>query len=168
MASRVRRNISLGDTNAKILNGEMDLSTWDDEELTRGYRRNKRGTWTGSPPKVVPMAIHNELVKRKMSQAFDLLRDNIVEATSVLVEVAKDPDVDPAVRLKAAGMILDRTLGKAAERIDVRTDMQGRNEPWRDAIIGALVPSTAVSDALDVEVVELADLDLDADDDDER
>lgn len=97
----------------------MDLTAWSDEELMRGQRRSKRGTWEGRPPRLVPKAIHDELVRRKMSKAHDILRDSIVRAAEVLREILDDKNADDAVRLKAAGMLLDRGLGKATERVEI-------------------------------------------------
>jgi hypothetical protein len=128
--------IDVGKTTAAILAGEMDLSAWDEEELMRGQRKNKHGRFQGRAPKVVPKSVHDELVRRKMSKAFDLLRDNIVAASEVLVDVAKDPDVDPSVRLKAAGMILDRVLGKAPENVNIRAQLE---PPWLEALRGGIV-----------------------------
>ena len=50
-------------------------------------------------PKVIPKAIHDELVKRKMSAAYDLLADNVLKAVEVLVEVACDPKAEAGVRM---------------------------------------------------------------------
>lgn len=125
-----------------ILNGEMDLSAWSEEELMRGQRRSRRGTWEGRPPKLVPKAIHDELVRRKMSEAHDLMRDNVVKATEVLIEIAEDKEVDPAVRLRAVGMIHDRVLGKAKERVEVAVeftpmdqDIEAITVVWGDEVI---------------------------------
>lgn len=76
----------------------------------------------GRPPKLVPKAIHDELVRRKMSKAHDILRDSIVRAAEVLREILDDKNADAAVRLKAAGMLLDRGLGKATERVEISLD----------------------------------------------
>jgi hypothetical protein len=61
---------------AAILDGEEDLSAWDDEELLRGQRRAKNGRFVGRPPLVVPQAVHAERVRRTMSKATELLRDS--------------------------------------------------------------------------------------------
>lgn len=74
----VTSHIRVGESTVAILNGEEDVSLWSDEELTRGQRKDKNGTWVGRPPTVVPKALHDELVRRKMSKAFELLRDNVV------------------------------------------------------------------------------------------
>ena len=111
--------VPVGRTTMSILDGSMDLTAWSDEELMRGQRRSKRGTWEGRPPRLVPKAIHDELVRRKMSKAHDILRDSIVRAAEVLREILDDKNADAAVRLKAAGMLLDRGLGKATERVEI-------------------------------------------------
>lgn len=124
----------VGKTNAAILAGETEvLSEWSEEELLRGRRRDVHGRWSGRPPKLVPRAVHDELVRRKMSEAHDLLRDNVVAATEVLVSLATDQDADAAVRLKAATTILDRVLGKAPERVELAVE-----PPWATALQAAI------------------------------
>ncbi len=124
------------------MNGEEDVSLWSDEELTRGQRKDKNGTWVGRPPTVVPKALHDELVRRKMSKAFELLRDNVVAATEVLIQLATDPSVDANVRLKAATTIMDRVLGKASERVELTAP---EIPPWLQTIRGGIVRTRAVA-----------------------
>jgi len=112
----------VGLANAAILGGEADLSLWTTEELVRGTRKDKNGRWAGRPPVVVPKAIHDELVSRKMMQAHELLRDNLCEAINVLVTIAKDKRADGAVRVKAANTIIERVLGKVPERVHLAQD----------------------------------------------
>jgi hypothetical protein len=101
-----------GLTNLAILDGSDDLSSWDEEELRRGQRRNKHGQWPNNPPKLVPKRIHDELVKRKLTKAYDLMNESIYDAVAILIELAKDTRVESSVRLKAVTEILDRTIGK--------------------------------------------------------
>jgi hypothetical protein len=105
-------------TTQRILNGTEDLSVWSEEELIRGVRRGKDGRFRNKP-KVIPHAVHAELVKRKMAKAYDLLRESTYDAVQVLVEVAKDENADTATRVKAAELILDRTLGKAPQHVSL-------------------------------------------------
>lgn len=124
-----------------------------EEELMRGQRRSKTGKFQGRPPKVVPMAVHNELVRRKMSQAHDLMRDNVVKATEVLVEIAQDKEVDPAVRLRAVAMIHDRVLGKAPDKVQMEAAIT--MQPWELAIEGAIV-SISQAEVIDVDGEDVA------------
>ncbi len=95
-----------------VLAGEDDLSGWSEEELIRGQRRSKHGQWHGTPPKIVPKILHDELVKRKLTKAYDLMNESIYDAVAILIELAKDTRVESSVRLKAVTEILDRTIGK--------------------------------------------------------
>lgn len=133
---------------------EEDVSLWSEEELIRGTRKDRNGKWVGRPPKVVPKALHDELVRRKMDKAFTLLRENIVAPTEVLVELATDSEVESGVRLKAATTILDRVLGKAPETLKLHV---AQEPPWAVALRSALavheMGEIVGSDIVDAEVV---------------
>jgi hypothetical protein len=128
-----RGMLAVSSTTAGILAGELDVSEWTDEELIRGQRKDN---WSGRPPTVVPSAIHSELVKRRMSKAYDLLRTNARRAVAVLVEVATDKKAPPAIRVQAATEILDRTLGKPTERMELDVDVM---KPWQRLIASSVV-----------------------------
>src|SRR4051812_24167145 len=100
-----RNAVYIGKTNRANLAGDEDVSLWTDEELLRGQRRGRNGKWQGRSPKVVPMRVYDELVRRRLSEAAELLRENLVEATKVLISLAVDPNVDANVRLKATQLI---------------------------------------------------------------
>lgn len=117
MTSKSDRRVYVGATNLAILTGEEDVSLWDEEELIRGQRKSANGKWQGRPPKIVPKVVHDELVKRKMTKAYELLSESVLDAVQVLVDVAKDKDADPNVRIKAATEILNRTVGKPKESV---------------------------------------------------
>ena len=133
---RDRPAVYPGRATMAILEGSEDLSLWDEEELLRGQRRGKNGTWSGRPPKVVPKAIHDELVRRKMSKAHDLLRDNLVAAVEVLVGIAKDKRAQNSDRLKAASLIMDRVLGKVPDHVVLTEDQE---PAWAKAIRAGMV-----------------------------
>ncbi len=107
-----RKMIHVGKSGSAVLTGADDLSQWDEEELVRGQRKSRRGTWEGRPPKIVPKALHDELIKRKLTKAYDLLNESIYDAVAILIDIAKDERTDASVRLKAVKEILDRTIGK--------------------------------------------------------
>lgn len=121
MSSRVR----LGQRNLAILRGEEELADWDEEELIRGQRRDKNGGWVGRPPKVVPRALHDELVRRKLSEGYQLLATNLVKAVEALGQIVGDPEADANARVKAATVIIERVMGKTPQPIV----LAGMNEP---------------------------------------
>lgn len=127
--------VRMGKTNTRIMTGQEDLSLWTDEELKRGQRKDKNGGWRGVPPKVVPKAIHNELVKRTLANAHELLRENLDVAVSVLTEIVDDPTVEAKDRLRAVAMIMDRVMGK--DPIPIQHG--GETPPWQVAIQAGIV-----------------------------
>ncbi len=133
--------IYLGKSNTALIRGDDDVRQWDDEELLRGSRRSSKGDFRGRPPAVVPKAVHDEMVRRKMQEAHDLLRDNLVAAVQVFAEIATDKEVDPAVRLKAAEKIVERVLGKVPDSLLLTED---REPSWaqtiRASMIQAIIP----------------------------
>lgn len=126
----------VGKTNRAILDGEEDLSLWSDEELLRGQKKGKNGRWSGRPPSVVPKAIHDEWVQRRMLKAHELLGENLVKAVQVLVDLATNKRTDDAVRLKAAATIMDRVLGKVPDHVMLSED---KEPTWAKAIRNGMV-----------------------------
>lgn len=139
-----RASIRIGKTNTRIMTGVEDLSEWDEEELRRGQRRNKNGRFVGRAPRVVPKAVHDELVRRTLSKAHELFRDNLVQAVQVLTELVTDPSVEAKDKLRAIQMITDRAMGKNPERVEISAE-----QPWLVALEGAIVSVDAVNDPAD-------------------
>lgn len=144
--SKKRASVHVGRTNTAILTGQEDLSLWSDEELKRGQRKSSRGRWEGKPPSVVPKAVHDELVKRTLAKANELLRDNLVGAIECLAELMTGADVDDAVRLKAALAIKDHVMGKAPQTIDITATVK----PYEEV----LESFTIERDVIDVDYTE--------------
>ena len=98
---------------------------------------------------MVPSVVHQELTSRRMAEARELLRDNTLAAVKVLVDIATDKDAPASDRVKAAGMILDRTLGRAPINLVVES------EPlWAAAIRRSTI--AIVSDVIDTTAVDAA------------
>lgn len=138
-----RAVLRLGASNTKIITGQEDLSEWDDEELKRGQRRGKNGVFTGRPPKIVPKAIHDELVKRTLSRANKKLMEKTEAMVDVLLAIAEGADTEPKDALRAVNMVLERTMGKPADKVE----FTGETPPWQLAI-GTAIVSIKSSDVL--------------------
>lgn len=132
--------VRLGITATNILTGQEDISEWDTEEIRRGRRRDKNGRWSGRSPVVVPMALHQEAIKRTFEEAQELFREGLVPAVKYLTSIIESDDVEDRDKIKAVGMILDRVMGKAVERVEIKTG----TEPWEDALVAAVVPLDTV------------------------
>jgi hypothetical protein len=127
--------VRISKTSTDILVGCEDISEWDNEEIRRGRKRDKNGGWQGREPVVVPMALHQEAIKRTFEEAQELMREGLVPAVKYLTAIIDDPNVEAKDKLKATQMILDRVLGKAVERVEIKTG----TEPWEDALVAAVV-----------------------------
>lgn len=97
--------------------GELSLADLDDEEIRRKSVRGKTGAIVGHR-KISP-ALAEKFAKEGMRRAMTNLQAAGQRAAEGLVEMAEDPDLPPAVRLKALGMLLDRSLGKATETVKI-------------------------------------------------
>lgn len=135
-----RGYIQLGPLNTSILVGEEDLSTWDMEELRQGRKRNKNGNWTGRVPKVVPKAVHDELVRRTLSEANEKLTQNLTAAVEALTMIVTDEGVEAKDRLRAISMVMDRVMGKSPDKVEISGTAK-----WEVALEGGIVPITKES-----------------------
>jgi hypothetical protein len=118
-----RMLLTVSKNTGDIIDGIEDLSSWSDEELARGQRRSKNGNFVGKPPNVVPRAVHDEIVRRRMDKAYELLRTATYDAVALLHDVVTDLVAPLPERLKAAQLILDRTLPKN-EKLNVNVGIE--------------------------------------------
>lgn len=125
-----------------------DYSEWDDEELIRGQQKDKRGRFNGRLPKVIPIGLLQELNKRNASHATKKLLELVLPAVEYLGQVVKgevEPDPD---RIRVCETLLNRVLGKQAERVVVMESEENKYEAAgvRKAIV--------IRNAIDVESTE--------------
>jgi hypothetical protein len=124
------------------LRGELPVESWDDEEIARGYTKDKDGNFNGRPPNIPARTFaqtQRELRKRAQGK-FD---QHALNSINVIANVAyygeKDSD-----RLKAAEIITERVLGKVTQRIEVHDA-----DPWQtildDIIDDAVVDRPAAN-----------------------
>lgn len=144
---------------ADLIAGETDLSQWTDEEVVRGQARSKRGMFEGRPPSVVPRALYEEFVRRQLEKGFSQLMADLPELVAVMLDLAKDETLDPALRLRAADMALDRVLGKPRERHDIDLGIAPAPErPSYEQVLNAVVIRRGADEwdghVVDAEVVD--------------
>lgn len=129
-----RALVRLGKGNTNILTGQEDLSTWDDEELRRGRKRDANGQWRGVDPVVVPKALHDELVRRTLSAAEEAMRKNLVAAVEALCSIALNAQTEDKARVTAIKLVMDRVMGKEPQRVEVSSKAK-----WQIALEGGIV-----------------------------
>lgn len=129
-----RALIRLGKTNTQVVIGQDDLSGWDDDELRQGCRKDKYGSFSGQPPRVVPKALYDELIKRTFADAREQFRQDLKDAVEVLGTIVRDTSADNKDRIAASKIIIDRVLGK--EAVQVNVDVKAK---WETALESAIV-----------------------------
>lgn len=153
-----RGMIRVAKQTADILENPSRLKEWDEEELRRGYRKSKKGNFIGRPPHVVPTACHQELTRRLFRQAQQTFNENLPDAVNMLMSIVKSPNTDDHAKLKAISMVLERTMGKTPERVDI--SMAPEEPAWIKAMRDATVvgteydPILEADDVIDVESEE--------------
>lgn len=136
----------LSPSTTQVLIGTDDIADWDDEELRRGRRRDRAGGFAGVDPQVVPKAITDELTRRLLSQAEEVMRDSLVDAVKVLVEIVQGEGFEAKDRLTATKMIMDRVMGKEPMRLELSSD-----KPWQVALKGGIVSTDTAEDEEDAD-----------------
>ncbi len=170
-AKQERVNLQVSGSPAAVLNGNDDVSTWDDDELAYGRRRNKSKGFSGGHPRVIPVECVRELNRRRLFETESIIRDACVNAAVYLASVVNGEDKPVAGRLKAAETILDRFLGKPAQQVQMQAKVEVEMAPWESALRGLVFvgdgPSKSLPPAedgiVDAEVVEVVEV-VNADD----
>lgn len=133
-SGRERALVRVGRSATDVMTGVDDLSEWDDEELKEGRRRDRHGNFSGRPPVVVPKKIHDELVRRTLAKAEQLLRENLHDAINELVRLATHESTDDKAKVKAIEMIMNRVMGRETQKVEV----SGRAK-WEIVLDGGIV-----------------------------
>lgn len=126
----------VGAGSSAVLRGEDDISTWDDEELAMGRRRDVNGNFTGKPPRLIPAACYQELKRRQVFDAESTLGRRVAKAAEYLADVADGIEEPVTGRIRACESLLDRVVGKPKESVDVRMSVAAQVEtlPWVQAL----------------------------------
>ena len=113
----------------KLLNGIISVEDLDDEELARGQCRASNGSFHNNPPRMMPKSIHDAMVQQLFVRANAQLRQDLMGAVKSLGQIASGEIYEPQDRIKAAGMIIDRVMGKNADVV-----IHTQDKPWELAL----------------------------------
>lgn len=155
-----RAHIAIGDNGkskgrlsaaqTSVILGDDDLTAWDVEELRYGRRRGPNGKFRGAKPRVVIEQFYSEYTRRIFAEADAVFKESLRDSVIVLTGFIKDEGVRTSDRLRAIEIVLDRTLGKPKEKVEISS-----NQPWLIALQGAIV---AIAPDQTFEEVEEADV----------
>jgi hypothetical protein len=108
---------------AQLLQGHITVDDLDDEELALGRLKASDGTFRGRPPSVVPAELVQAMRREWLGRAEAKLRKALMESgIGTLVELANDRSIDEGVRLRAAERIIERTMGKVPDKVELRAE----------------------------------------------
>lgn len=108
---------------AMLLQGHLKVEDLDDDELARGQLKAADGTFRGRPPRVVPSELVQAMRREWLSRAEAKLREALMDhGIGTLVELARNRNIDEGVRLRAAERLIERTMGKVPDKIEVRAE----------------------------------------------
>lgn len=149
------------DEDEALAQGLLSFDSWDDEELIRGYRRNRKGNF-GPPPATVSREVQQEAFRRLIGRGERKLRSAYIKSVEGLVNLAQNAQSEK-VRLDATKTLLERVVGKVPDRI-----ITSQEEPWSDMLADSLVPVVDIP-PLELElssdgVARLAEVDAPPDD----
>lgn len=107
-----------GERWAALLSGQITVADLDEEELAKMRVRGADGGFTGRRP-ALPSHIAAAMQAESLKRAVDLFREAAPKAVKGLIEIANDPDVKPADRIRAYQLVMERSLGKVPDTVRV-------------------------------------------------
>lgn len=102
----------------RISRGEIDLSTYTDDEILSAQIRMADGRLLPAPA-VLPDAFIREQIKRGLRKAERKVRVNALKALEVYEEIMDNEEEAAKDRLKAGEFFLTRFLGKPEQHVHV-------------------------------------------------
>lgn len=107
---------------ALFLSGKITVEDLDDDELAQGRLKASDGTFRGRPPTVIPAEMVQAMRREWLSRAQARLAEALMEkGIGTLVQLAES-SLDDAVRLRAATAIIERTMGKVPDKIEIAAE----------------------------------------------
>lgn len=105
-----------------------DVTEWDFEELARGKPRCADGSFKGPAPRWLTPVIRKEATRRLGDMTRAMLATQVESAVTVMTTLMTDderdeetgkPIVPATVKMDAAKFIIEQTIGKAKQRVDI-------------------------------------------------
>ena len=153
-----RLRIRPGASTSAVLRGEVDVSEWDNEELIRGRRRGRDGTFRGRAPSIIPRELFDELRRRTMTEVHEEVRRAALPAAALLGQMVRGEVEPDPTQLRAVQEVLDRFIGKAPQHVEIDVAVK----PWEEALAGGVVRDIEMQPGDDDRTYEDAVLDVEA------
>lgn len=138
-----------------FLSKMIGVDDLDDEEILNfGFRKNNGKLFK---PRHIPREMVNEITRAIYDRALNEIKGNAITAAKTLATIMIDPTNDASIRLKAAEAILDRSIGKAPQTLNINAAA-----PWEEIFESISTVTRSESravrgDVLDVDVIGQSD-----------
>lgn len=124
--NRLKRRINM-DVIRRDVEMIKPLDEWDWEELQRGYPKGEKGSFGPRPIWADLFRADQEVQRRLRTMTAAELKSHVGSAVGVLVELMTNenitldgkPEVPASVRMKAAELVLDHTIGKPTAHVEI-------------------------------------------------
>lgn len=116
--------------------------TWDEfvqeldpQELARAQLKDKSGTFTGRPPKLVPRQFVTACTAEIHRRFNEKLRDRLLDATDDLIALSRAGRLDGKDQAKVLIYLLERVMGPVPKTVVIA----GGDEPWQNMMTAGFV-----------------------------
>jgi hypothetical protein len=133
VSQRDHNSMEVYDEDYAIAQGVLSMDDWDDEELIRGYRRNRNGRF-GAPPKYIAREVQQEAFRRLVNRGERKMKEAYIKSVEGLIDLAHHASSEK-VRLDAQRELLNRVIGKVPDKVLV-----AHEEPWEQMLADSMVP----------------------------
>jgi hypothetical protein len=127
------KELGVYDEDLAVAQGILDLDDWSNEELIRGYRKNRNGRF-GKAPKYIPRELQQEMFRRVVQRGEGSMRKAYLESIERLIDLAQNASSEK-VRLEAIKELMNRVVGKIPDIV-----ITGQAKPYEDILADSLVP----------------------------
>lgn len=125
---------SMSDRYRDLMDGTLPIEDLDDEEVVRGMLRASDGTFKGRPPKAMPRDLYLKM-QAEAAKRWDNKLKGMVSLSIEALERIVTSGRSEMVRYQAATYLIERTMGKTPERIQISAEVKR----WEDVASSILV-----------------------------
>lgn len=107
-----------------LIDGTLQISELDDEELLKGKLRNKAGNFGGRPGKAIPREFHTAIVREITQRADRRILPRLEESQDVIREIMLNKRAPAIARFTAAAYTWERIQGKIPDKLIQETTIR--------------------------------------------
>lgn len=108
----------------QLLDGDISVHDLDDEEIRRGRCRDRQGGFSGRPPTAIPREVSDALRVEFQTRVREVFEQSVHAAQAALLEITNNRRAAAPARVRAAEVLLERSLGKVPDKIHQQVEMK--------------------------------------------